>query len=320
MALKEKLGECRIVMPLIYGDKQKAILEEEFGAGHRIEFDEWLGKLIDSISFKHESYENWLLSWIEHVDHTQDEIKSHLAEHYGSDFIEIARSPIVSLGGSKSFAVLFTRSSEILSRAIDEDAITIDKELLKKASDRMRQLENGFTKIFITDPGTFKASEPDESVPLTASLKDNSTEVSEPSVYVSVSGIPNKKLDDIMNKIDLPVFTNKDTSPHIVADENIVLQVARSGWGACWMSLLSGTPLVVAEYDPSDDPEIYFNNKRTEELGIGLIHKGEKISELMSKLPRLKKSIEDYRSGLEKKYGTLDGAEYVAGKISASNH
>ena len=57
-------------MPLIYEDKQKAILEEEFGTDHSIEFDEWLGKLIDSISYKHESYENWLLSWIEHIDET----------------------------------------------------------------------------------------------------------------------------------------------------------------------------------------------------------------------------------------------------------
>jgi len=123
-------------------------------------------------------------------------------------------------------------------------------------------------------------------------------------------------LDDIKNQIDLPVFTNKDTSPHIVADENVVFQVARSGWGACWMSLLTGTPLITPEYDPSDDPEIYFNNKRIEELGIGMIHKGEPISELMSELPRLKKAIEDYRSGLESKYGTLDGAEYIANKIA----
>ncbi len=318
MALKEKFGGSRIVMPLIYEDKQKAILEEEFGTDHSIEFDEWLGKLIDSISYKHESYENWLLSWIEHIDETQDQIKSHISDTYGSDFLELARSPIVNLGGSESFAVLFSRTSEILARSINEDTITIDKELLKKASDRMKTLESQFTKIFITDPGTFDASESDVSVPLTATLKDNSTEVDEPSVYVSISGIPNRKLDDVKSQIDLPVFTNKDTSPHIVADENIVLQVARSGWGACWMSLLSGTPLVVAEYDPSDDPEIYFNNKRIEELGIGLVHKGEKLSELLPELPRLKKSIEDYRSSLLEQYGTLNGAEYVAAVILSS--
>jgi len=309
-------GESKIIMPLIYGKNQKRIMEEEFGENHAIEFDEHLGKLINSISFKHESYENYLLSWIEHIDHTQNEIKSHLAEHYGSDFIEIARSPIVNLGGSESFAVLFSRTSEILARSIDEGTIAIDKGLLKKVSDRMKILEDQFTKIFITDPGTFEASGSDELVPLTASLKNISTDVTEPSIYVSISGIPNRKLDDIKNQIDLPVFTNKDTSPHIVADENVVFQVARSGWGACWMSLLTGTPLITPEYDPSDDPEIYFNNKRIEELGIGMIHKGEPISELMSELPRLKKAIEDYRSGLESKYGTLDGAEYIANKIA----
>ena len=144
-------GESKIIMPLIYGKNQKRIMEEEFGENHAIEFDEHLGKLINSISFKHESYENYLLSWIEHIDHTQNEIKSHLAEHYGSDFIEIARSPIVNLGGSESFAVLFSRTSEILARSIDEGTIAIDKGLLKKVSDRMKILEDQFTKIFITD-------------------------------------------------------------------------------------------------------------------------------------------------------------------------
>ena len=312
-------------------------MKEEFGSDHSIEFDEHLGKLIDSISYKHESYENWLSSWVKHADQTQSEIKSHMSDFYGSDFIEIARSPIVNLGGNKSFAVLFAQSSEILLRSIDEDAITINKELLIKASEKMRELEDRFSKIFITDPGTFESSGSNESVPLTASLRNssgtsindtsrgaaccaptvepNATTIEESSVYVSVSGIPNQKLDGIMNKIDLPVITNKDTSPHILADKNIVFQVARSGWGACWMSVLTSTPLITPEYDPSDDPEIYFNNKRIEELGIGLVHKGESINELLPELPRLKKAIEDYRSGLIEKYETLNGAEFVANKI-----
>lgn len=307
----------KIVMPLIYGDKQKRIMEEEFGPDHGIEFDEWLGKLIESISFKHESYSNWLLSWLEHVDQTQEDISKHISETYGSYFLEIARSPIVNLGGQESFAVLFSRSSEVLSRAIDEDTITIDKKLLKKAAERFKKLEDQFTCILITEPGTFPASGADESVPLTAKLKANQTEVNEQSVYVSVSGIPNQKLDSIMNKVDLPMLTNKDTLPHVLADENVVFQVARSGWGACWMSLLTGTPLITPEYDPSDDPEIYFNNKRIEELGIGVVHKGELISELLPELPKMKKSIEEYRSGLEEKYGTLDGAELTAKNILA---
>src|SRR3989338_5042661 len=57
---KEKM---QIIVPLVYGEKQKRIMEEEFGKPKEIVFDEKLGKILGSIFYGNNTYSESLEKW-----------------------------------------------------------------------------------------------------------------------------------------------------------------------------------------------------------------------------------------------------------------
>jgi hypothetical protein len=73
-----------------------------------------------------------------------------------------------------------------------------------------------------------------------------------------------------------------------------------------------GTPLVVPDYDATDDPEIYFNNKSVEALGLGLVYRGEPLQKLLENGEEIVKNYHKIRTQLLKQFGTLDGNTYCA--------
>ncbi|MEK7082983.1 MAG: hypothetical protein AAB972_02330, partial [Patescibacteria group bacterium] len=72
------------------------------------------------------------------------------------------------------------------------------------------------------------------------------------------------------------------------------------------------TPLVVPDFDSHDDPEIYFNNKSVEELGLGIVYRGQALEKILEQAPRIKKSCENVKKQILEKWGTLDGNRYCA--------
>jgi UDP:flavonoid glycosyltransferase YjiC (YdhE family) len=104
-------------------------------------------------------------------------------------------------------------------------------------------------------------------------------------------------------------------TPDVLAHPSIVAHVARAGWGSIWLSILTGKPLVVPPYEADEDPEIFFNIQRIEELGIGMVFAGQPPSELLAEVPRMRARMEELRKTLRKRFGTLDGIGYAARKI-----
>ena len=149
-------------------------------------------------------------------------------------------------------------------------------------------------------------------------------DIPKPSVYVMVSGIPNvQNTTDIALGFGFPIYTNNPDAmpgatkapPHILANKNIVLHIARAGWGSAWLSLLTETPLIIPPYDPSDDPETYFNAICIEKLGIGLIYNSQTAQELLDQAKKLKPHIQAYKQKLKQQFGTLNGARFAAKRI-----
>jgi len=143
----------------------------------------------------------------------------------------------------------------------------------------------------------------------------------EKGIFVTITGIPGlERLYAEAQALGIKLYSNDTKAvpgsiralPHIIPNKNIVFQFARSGWSSVWLSMLVGTPLVMPDFDPKDDPEIYFNNLAVEKLGIGLIYHGESLMELFQKAKKVREKQAQVQAGILAKWGTLDGTAYCA--------
>ena len=143
MALKlsDKIGgKVSVIVPHVYGERQKRILEEEFGNDPRIVLDEEFGSILRSIFFDGASYADFLRQWLTSVDDVSAKAAALLNKKY--DIVcEISRSPLLNLGITPAFYNSWTRTSVILERAMQEPAIVIDHALLSRAMEKFRTLE-----------------------------------------------------------------------------------------------------------------------------------------------------------------------------------
>ena len=105
--------------------------------------------------------------------------------------------------------------------------------------------------------------------------------------------------------------------PHVIPNKNILFQFARSGWSSVWLSMIVGTPLVVPDFDPGDDPEIYFNNRAVERLGIGAIYRGEPLETILKKREAIREASAKLVAAIKSRWGTLNGTAHVAKLIVA---
>lgn len=76
--------------------------------------------------------------------------------------------------------------------------------------------------------------------------------------------------------------------------------------------MMSGTPLVVPDFDPTDDPEIYFNNHAVEDLGLGTVYRGQPLEEILVDRDRIKQAYEGIVAQVAKRWGTKNGTKYCA--------
>lgn len=346
-------GRLGIVIPWVYGSRQKTILQENFNKDIRkypgeILLDKYLGECLESIFYGGEkTYEESLKHLFENHKKIEDRVDHYFSngllaeDFYGNKIqvdkndivMEVNRCPIVNFGITPSYYTSFAYMSEILERSIGESAIKIDKEVLRKLIPYYYELEKKQTLRFIAEPATFAY--------LGKSAKRHNTEIYTPpnsnqslyrwhffvrkGVYVTVTGITgvNKRLFGELNRVGLRIYTNKPgqiplskkADPTIIAHKNIIMHFARVGWGSAWLSWLTETPLVALPYDPKDDPEVYFNNICIEKMGLGKIYTGQSIEELLEFRNDYERNLKSIKNKLLEKYGTLNGVEYTAEKI-----
>ena len=334
----EKQGKPkhRVIVPLVYDDKQKIILEEALGA--RMEdviLDKTYGALLAPLFYGKESYAAYLERWIDLVDTQSMLIREHLQKTYGDAIaIELHRSPRLKIGIAPAFALTFGWQTDILMQAKGNPEIEISEALLDQAISKFQSIEQSFQNCFLTDPGTFSYNDQSQIinrksqiVPPTIPSPLPTTSPMEKGIYVTVTGIPGlERLFTDAKTLGMTIYSNdpgalpeaKKALPNIIGNPAIKLHFARSGWSSVWLSLLTDTPFVAAPWDPKDDPEIYFNNRCIEALGIGTVYRGQFLEELLNNGQKQESTMKTLRAELKKKYGTLDGTSVAARAVVQS--
>lgn len=324
LTLSDRLGgKISVVIPHVYGESQSRILREHFGEDRLIILDETFGAILRKVFFDGTAYSTFLRQWIETVDDVSREAREHLHATYDI-LCEISRSPLLDLGITPAFYNSWSRTSHILRQAVREPLITLDPRLLEQAAERMEKLEARYALHMISVPGTFEPEGNDVPIPLSTSTPETDEQAAQRGVYVTVSGIPDVgSLQSIADCLGLKIYASDSSKireathalPGILLHPEIVAHVARAGWGAIGTSLSTGIPLIVPAYQEYEDPEIFFNIRRIEELGLGIAFKNQTKEILLQEIEKLRPRIAEYKKKLIQRFGSMDGAEFAADKM-----
>ena len=338
-----------ILAPLVYGEKQKRIMHEEFGAyASAIFLDEKLGGILKTVFYEKEKFEDALARWNETEEAVSGEAHAHLsapleAENLASGkrvriepaqiVLELTRAPRLRYGIAPSYSVSFGLQSEILKAAAAESVVKTKKEILLQAVETAKRIEKAQKMHFIAYPATMDFSgnrspvyKNEIVVPPVTDLpkKYEGAKVSE-GLYVTVTGIGGlERLFEDADKLGLKLYSNNSETvkgsekilPSVLSSGNITLHFARGGWGSAWLSLFTEVPIILPEYDGDDDPEILFNNKAIERLGFGMVYRGEALSDILKRVPAMKAAAKKIKNEIIKRFGTLDGNAYAAKMIA----
>lgn len=352
---REALGRDRlgIIVPHVYGEKQRRIMLEEFSdheAKHpgEIVLDAHLGDLLRQVFYGSGTYEESLRIWLEQHLRLSEKAQRHLSSNFlvqsllgveqrviGKDIIlELARAPRIIYGIAPAYHVTFGYISQVLEHVLDVpfQSIALDRDLTEKAATAMRQLETSYAYTGIAVPGTFthlhetaRRCSGEELIPPTISLPTLEEEPTEKGIHVTITGIPGlERLYREAANIGLKLYSNdieqvqgsEYRSPHVLLNPNIQLHFARSGWGSVWLSLLTGVPFVTPAFDSKDDPEIFFNNTCIEQLGLGIVFKNQSLEELITSSVKMKLHMGQYLNQLRDRFGMLDGNTFAARRIA----
>lgn len=343
----EARGRVRIpfIIPLVYGEKQKRIMREEFGAHaekhpDEVLLDERFGAILKTIFYGDATYVDALKKWTEHMDDVSREARKYLGgvcdvetlggvkkKVNGKEIVvELNRSPRIRLDIAPAYSTSFGYISEILKESLEigRGAVNVDATLLARGEEVARAIEESQKMTAMAYPATFSWRKDylplyatEVLVPPITSLPHGDSEGTfEKGIYVTITGIPGlERLYEDARRIGLKLYSNdtdavkgsKKALPHVVQNKKIVFQFARSGWGSVWLSLFSGTPIVVPEHDPKDDPEIFFNNRAVEALGIGMVYRGEPLSEILEKCDVMRANCARAKKDIFARFGAIDG-------------
>ncbi len=225
---------------------------------------------------------------------------------------------------------------EILERAILDKEVQIDKESMKKALPIARRMIENQKIIFSNEPGVFsydaeRTLKRNERLtpPFVHFPKSDYTELPGKGVYLLMTGIDGIReggMYDAVIEFGMCLFApefsikslpesirNKVTplAPSKINNPNVLCQYARAGWSSVWLSHLAEKGFISPKHPEKDDPEILFNQRGIEMLGLGtIIDKNPKAS--LEKAISLAERVSNFNDNLKRKYETLDGISYAA--------
>ena len=331
---KRDMERMKIIVPLVYGERQKRGLEEEFGEYYmdypgEIIFDEKLGEILGDVFYGNNTYEDALRKWVNGAKEVSYKAGKHLKETYGDSIVvELSRSPRIRYDVAPAYFTSFAYIAEILEKARRNKKIDVEQKLLEDGMKTADWVESGYKIHAMAYPATFSweknykprynteiLTPPIAPPPFTHSDKIDR------GIFVTITGIPGlERLYSEARVLGIKLYSNDTKAvagsywalPHIIPNQNTLFQFARSGWSSVWLSMISGTPLVVPDFDPKDDPEIYFNNLAVEKLGIGVIYRGQPLEEILKEVPRLKANSKILCDKILSRWSTLDGNRYCA--------
>jgi len=341
------------IVPLVYGEEQRRVMTEEFHDYDRAHpgelfLDAPLGAILSSVFYGGDTaYAEALRIWVDTFAAASARAHAHLRGSLELETLsgeartianvdyamEVSRAPRLRYGVAPIANATFGYISEILEHVLGEPAsrIAVDRTLVREAMRIASAIERDAAWHGLAEPSTFsylpgrsRRYPVEEAIPPTIPSPSPDHAPMAEGIYVTVTGIPGlERLYREAETLGLKLYANnlgavpksERRLPQVIANPKIKFQFARSGWGSVWLSQLSGTPLVVPDFDPADDPEIYFNNRCIEMLGLGIVWRGQSLAEILTEAERIRPGIQKRNRNLEQRFGTLDGNRYAAQRI-----
>ena len=336
-----------IIVPLVYGEKQKRIMLEEHGDfirenPNKILFDKFHGEILKELFFDSGHYQKNLEFLLEQQPKLEERLRDYLSGNLRLiDFeekevlidgervlFEISHNPRVATGYKNSFYTTIAFFSELLEKTSKEN-LNFNPNIIEEAKEKIAfKIEKDRNLHFMPDPFAFSFEKNrkkwmDEifTPPFSHVLRENHEKV-DPGMYVTITGISGlkslfEKVGEFGMKLYCPPFTSLEGAdnsrgPDFVSNKNIRYQFARTGWSTVSRSHTTETPLIAPAYIEGDDPEIFFNEKTMESLGLATIFDGSNYEEAIEKADSLRPRLCGVNSRLINRYGTLDGIAYTS--------
>ncbi len=348
----ERRGESRlpIIIPWVYGEKQRTIMQEDFGSHitlhpHELLLDQALGAILKKVFYSGSApYQETLVRWVQEAESVSREAHEHLKGTFtvydfaqnpfsihGSEIVlELNRSPRIRYDVAPAYSTTFGYIADILESAcgVPRDIIAVDSELLHKGVMLADKIEGNQEMHAMAYPATFSweaSTSPrynDEVlVPPITNLPKIDESVIADGIFVTVTGIDGlERLYREAQQLGLRLYSNdidavpgsQKALPTIIPNSGIQFQFARAGWGSLWLSMFAGTPIVVPKYDPTDDPEIYFNTVALTNLGFGTVYEGQSLQEIVDQTEQFRSRAHEVREVIRSRFGTLNGNDVCA--------
>jgi hypothetical protein len=322
--LEETTGEKpRIIIPHLYGNRQKRIMQEEGLLAENVALDEKLGDLYHPITFADNNIAKTLRDLIAKRDDTEKAIREHLQKEHGTISLEINAGAQITSGNqvpsvlaypgvySELYAATLA-NPELLAQLAEEPV----EENLQKCYEMMLKLEEDLDLLFIPSYHTFSYLEDRKPLnkevstpPLKRVPERNTEDLPENTIYVMLSGT-GSEMDTLMNKakaaqesgyhVIVPPWAPETKEnferrgPEVISHNHVRKVIARPGWGILWTCQNAETEIEHVPYSRGDEPEIYFNIKTLEAIPL----------------------MEGTKQQLQR-FGTLDGIGYVVNEVIA---
>ena len=342
---ERELEPFKIIVPHIYGEKQKRIIEEEFGKNKDIYLDEFQGRILKEVLFKGEHFQQNLEHLIEKHEPLQEKLFDYLNnslsvtdlngdEHKvkSSDIsLELAHNPRFSSGLPLSFLITEGYISEILQRTIDDPYLSgqFNPNVLREAKEKVfDKSETNRSLSLMSEPAIFSFDKERKRLrgeiftPPFSHLPKIDEEFAENGIYVAVTGIEGlQDLFDCVEEFGMKIYSNIDgigerKHPGFITNPSIKYQFARSGWSSVWNGMFAGTPLITPPYQEGDNPEIYFNEKTLKELKLGVVYNKDNPADSLRLAEELRLELSSPNYSIMEHYGTRDGINYMANIIT----
>jgi hypothetical protein len=315
--------------------------------------DEKYGDLLAEILYSGKDYGAYLQGLVT----KQPAVQKRIDEHFSSAIhvtsldgkrsivepyalaLTLSRNPIVSLPIFPSYYTSIHFFSDLINEGVKDQLV--DAEIAQSLLPILKRVEADHSAYFITEPATFSYRQPsmrgpDERAmrvpplvhPLEAVAGEGAlkTGVSEPCAYITISGLPQSQIRAGKEVVgDLKVYVSKEGAiagadrrpPSFIAQPEVVLHFARSGWSSVWNSMFSETLFVTPRYQRDDDVEIFYNEKTLLALGLGeVVDVGAPALQQKELQAQYVGNVRRVKQRLREKYGSLDGVEFVAGEIA----
>ncbi len=352
-----------LVMPLLYGDRQKRILlEENPNDASLLYYDEQFGNILKDIMFGAGDFKQHLTQVNTHYDEVEKMLNNRFhvdAQDFTARSVATQESAelsprniigVIEAGNRVPVKVphRYFAFPEVLSRVLHESIkhpeLGFSESDMRKLADRMMRVESAYSQVFVPWVSTFSYQDAanldaqpqsidGRSRIYTPAMKSDIPKTEEevdPGVYIMFSGTgsavdANRALIDAAHEAGIKAYTppwetiegTEKMPPTVMADENMLAIMGRSGWGTGWQAMQLEKPWLVAPYHEGDDPEIYFNNKTIEALKLGRVIGSEGISgdELRRTAQEISPGLHGLNEVVRQRFGTTNGIEYIADHI-----